>query len=288
MLLIRKRILIIFHPIKRLCNEFEISPSVDFRFHHGMNHGLGNVYIYYTNIGYGKTEVSYPGTYKFSDEGGSTSDGNLIQYISNSSSENQLYEHFVVPVSYGLTKAGQARIYQSIEAFVYCILGSQVNVRSSILGNSGSAQEVRREFLVLMEDAVKQSDICKSVQRFQLAVQEVKVKMEFLISPGTWLMPSRMVINTESTVGYNTKLKLVTPNMKLGVNSDVNADGTVSFGIKHNLGVSKVKLSHVVQKYVSKEAAEKVESLTPKSTYSKHELDLILIMIAATVAAWLL
>ena len=47
-------------------------------------------------------------------------------------------------------------------------------------------------------------------------------------------MPSRMVINRES--------KRVTPNVKLGVYSDVNADGTVSVGIKHNLGESKVKL----------------------------------------------
>ena len=61
----------------RLSNQFGISPSTDFRFHEGMNHGLGNVYIYYTNIGYGKTEASYPETYKFSDEGGSASDGNL-------------------------------------------------------------------------------------------------------------------------------------------------------------------------------------------------------------------
>ena len=179
------------------------------------------MYIYYSNLGYGKTDAPYPGTYKFSDEGGTASDGNLIQYITNQSSENQ-YEHFVVPLSYGLTKSSQARINQSIEAFVYCILAAQVNVRSSILGNSDSAQEVRREFLVLMEDAFKQPDISKSVQRFQLAVQEAKVKLDLAISPGTWLMPSRMVINRESTVGYNNKLNRVTPNMKLGVNSDVN------------------------------------------------------------------
>ena len=39
-----------------------------------MNHGLGNVYIYYSNLGYAKTEASYPGIFKFSDEGGSASD----------------------------------------------------------------------------------------------------------------------------------------------------------------------------------------------------------------------
>ena len=37
---------------KRLCNEFDISPSTDFRFHQGMNEGLSNVYIYYSNLGY--------------------------------------------------------------------------------------------------------------------------------------------------------------------------------------------------------------------------------------------
>ena len=65
----------------------------------------------------------------------------------------------------------------------------------------------------------------------------------------------------------------------------MNADGTVSVGIKHNLGVSKVKLPHVIQKHVSHvllKAAKKVESLsskkavekestdTPKSTHTKH------------------
>ena len=88
-------------------------------------------------------QADYPGTFKFSDEGGKASDGNLIQYITNQYSENQ-YKHFVLPVSYGLTKAGQARLNQFIEAFVYCILGAQVNVRSSILGDPGSAQEVRQ------------------------------------------------------------------------------------------------------------------------------------------------
>ena len=33
-----------------------------------------------------------------------------------------------------------SRINQSIEAFVYCVLGAQVNVRSSILGDGGQGQ----------------------------------------------------------------------------------------------------------------------------------------------------
>ena len=38
------------------------------------------------------------------------------------------------------------RLNQSIEAFIYCILGSHVNVRLSILGSLGSAKEAQRDF----------------------------------------------------------------------------------------------------------------------------------------------
>ena len=62
------------------------------------------------------------------------------------------------------------------------------------------------------EDAIRQTEILKSVKRFQLAVQEAKVKINLAISPGTWLLSSIMVLNIESTVGYNNKLKRATPH----------------------------------------------------------------------------
>ena len=80
------------------------------------------------------------------------------------------FEYFVPDSANGLTPAGLARLNQSIEAFVYCILGAQVNVRSSIIGNGGRAKEGQREFLVLLEDAIRTTDISKSVQRYQMAV----------------------------------------------------------------------------------------------------------------------
>ena len=282
---------------ERICKEFNISTDHDFRFHKGDNHGLGSVYIWYTNLGPHKTEQEYPGYFKFSDEGGKGSDGNLLQYIKNDESESQ-YEYFLSRVSQGLTTAGQARLNQSIEALVYCVLGAQVNVRSGILGDTGSAQEVRREFLVLLEDAISQPDISKSVQRFQLAVQEAKLKLDLAVSPGTWLMPSRMVINTESTIGYNNRLKRVEPTMRLGVNTDVNSK-SVKVGIKHNLGKSKVLLPHglgkskvllphVVKKVdESKPAVEERPKPQPnKPETSKHEINLAVITVVAGGLAW--
>ena len=246
---------------KRICAEFGISPNADFRFTKGDNHGLGSVFKYFTYSGYFKTPSKYPDkTAKFEDEGGRASDGNLVPYIENTEAGNQ-YEYFICPISHGLTSAGLSRINQSIEAFCYSILGAQVNVHSSIAGSQGSSIETQREFLVLVEDAIWNPDISKSVQRFQLAIESAKVRLDLAISPGTWLLPSKMVVNTESVVGYNKKLKKATNFMKIGVNSDLNIPVRRS-GPKHNFGTGAVKLPHSVveRKYINPVQAAKPEN----------------------------
>ena len=203
---------------KKICAEFGIDPSSDFRFTHGKNGGLGYIYVYAQ--GASKTEYGYPGFNKFSDEGGKALDRNLIYFIEPDVSTQ--YDWFAPKTAAGLTQAGLSRINQSMEAYVYCILGAQVNVRSSILGEGGRAKESQTEFLTLMEDSMRQPDLAKSVQRYQLAVDEAKVRLNLAVCPAAWLMPARMVINTESIVGYNNKLKQASWGMKLGINNDVN------------------------------------------------------------------
>ena len=228
---------------ERICAEFGISPNADFRFTRGDNHGLGSVFEYFSYSGYTKTPFKYPSKEtKFADEGGRASDGNLVPYIENTEARNQ-YEYFLCPVSHGLTSAGLSRINQSIESFCYAILGSQVDVRSSISGSQGSAIETQRQFLSMVEDAIRNPNISKSVQRFQLAIQSAKVRLDLAISPGLWLLPSKMVLNTESVVGYNNKLKKATAFMRIGVNSDLNIPVRRSTQ-KHNLGSRAVKLPH--------------------------------------------
>ena len=95
----------------------------------------------------------------------------------------------------------------------------------------------------MVEDAIRNPDISKSVQRFQLAIESAKVRLDLAISPGLWLLPSKMVVNTESVVGYNNKLKKATSFMRIGVNSDLNIPVRRS-ALKHNLGSRAVKLPH--------------------------------------------
>ena len=158
---------------------------------------------------------------KFADDGGKAEDGNWIQHIENTLAKKQ-YEYFIPSDSHGLTSAGLSRINQSIEVFVFCILGAQVNARSGITRNSGSAVKVRREFLALLEDSIRKPNISASIERFQLAVQEARVKLDLAISPRTSLLPARMVINTTSKIGYSNELRRASPHMRLGVNDNVN------------------------------------------------------------------
>ena len=53
----------------------------------------------------------------------------------------------------------------------------------------------------------------------------------------------KMVVNTESVVGYNNKLKKATTFMRIGINSDLNIPVRRS-APKHNLGSRAVKLPH--------------------------------------------
>ena len=163
------------------------------------------MFIFVSYVGAEPTEYPYPGSTKFSDDGGSGEKGNLTYFVRNDDGTERQFDFFVPNASHGLTQVGLARLNQSIEAFVYCVRGSQINVRSSILGSTWSAKEAQREFLVLIEDAIRQPDISKSVQHYQLAIDNAKVRLDLAISPGTWLIPSELVINTGSAVGYNNQ-----------------------------------------------------------------------------------
>ena len=61
---------------------------------------------------------------------------------------------FIPESGHGLTKAGLGRINRSIEAFVYCVLGAQVNTRTSIVSKGGGGFETQQNFIKLFESSV--------------------------------------------------------------------------------------------------------------------------------------
>ena len=274
-----------------LCNEFGVV-NADFRFKKGRNHGMGNVYVggdseeYEMDIG---SKQSYwpRRVYLFEDEGATARKGNRIYNIHNLDGKKQ-YSWFVPQKGIGLTRRGMGRLNRSLEAFVYCVLGAQVNIRSGIVGDSGGAVEAQQEMMKLFESAVIEENLATSVQRYQLAVQEAKLRLDLAIAPGIWLMPSNLVINTESIVGYNNELQKASDSMQFGVNLCVN-EKSKGVGIKHNLGVSKVKLPHVEEKH---EAMPPPVSSKPKDVKidirdtENHETNKVAWMVGVAGLGW--
>ena len=124
--------------------------------------------------------------------------------------------------SSGLTVNGLGRINRSFEAFGYCILGAQANTHSSIIGATGNARNTQTDFLVLFDDAIRNLTVSNGPAKYQNAIEATKVRLDFAVARGVLLLPSRMIINTESVVGYNNNLRRATDDMKLGVNNQVN------------------------------------------------------------------
>ena len=262
---------------KRLCGEFGIDPTTDFRFTHGQNHGFGYVYIMYPEGPYAFKKWTYPpadltnkSSQRFIDEGGKD-DANRIEFTRNDQGVDRQLEYFVPNRARGLTLNGLGRINRSIEAFGYCILGAQANTRSSILGSLGTARNTQTDFLALFEDSLRNLTVSKGPVKYQDATESTKVRLNFAIARGVLLLPSQMIINTESIAGYNNNLKKATDDMKLGVNNNVNL-GTHKSSIKHMAGgPSKVNPPNSRPSNPIHKKATEAQGLVPKQTKPKTQ-----------------
>ena len=122
-----------------------------------------------------------------------------------------------------------------------------------------------------MEDAIRQTDLAKSVQRYQLTVDEAKVRLNLAVCPGASLMPARMIINTESIVGYNNKLMQAKAGMKLGVNNDVNL-GTKKAALQlMDRGPSKINPPNSHPSNPIHKAAMAAQSLRPNDEQTSEK-----------------
>ena len=209
---------------KKICAEFGVSPSSDFRYTHGKNHGLGNVFIDYNYPG----EPDLP---LFSDERSKDDDrADVRSYVRNMQGADSQFEHFIPNYVQRLSQPGLLRLNQSIEAFVYCVLGAQVGARSSIIGNGGEAAKAQSQFLVLFEGEIRSPDFYKEC--FALSGPRQKCKDALGLCGGPCVLAHALAHDfrhTESIVGYSNKLKQATQWMKLWVNTDVNQGTKKSF-----------------------------------------------------------
>ena len=113
------------------------------------------------------------------------------------------------------------------------------------------------QFLDRIEDSIVLKNISNSIQRYQEAIADTKRCLDFAMAQGVWLMPSRMVINTESIVGYNNMLVISDGTMKFCVNNNVNRESHKASIKLMGDGPSKIKpLNNHPLNLIHKQATE--------------------------------
>ena len=168
-----------------------------------------------------------------------------------------------------LTQNGLGRLNQSIVAFGYCILGAQANTRSSILGATGTARNTQTDFPVLVDDSIKTLTVSNGPVKYQNAIEATKVRLNFAVGRGVLLLPARMIINTESVVGYNNNLRRATDDMKLGVNNHVN-QGTKKAALRLMAGgPSKINPPNSHPSNPIHKQATEAQGIVPKQTQAQ-------------------
>ena len=153
---------------------------------------------------------------------GTDDDGNKYVFDGYIERSDRDYLNFIARESNGLTTIGQELLQQSIESFVYSILGAQASTRWVIVGDGAKSSQTQDAFRKKVEDTVVQSDTTVLVSNMRRAIKDTNVVLNMAISPGIILVPSDMKILEKKIPGYNNTLTEVTSSMEFGVNASLN------------------------------------------------------------------
>ena len=117
------------------------------------------------------------------------------------------YKRYCARTSNGMTKLGQELLNQSIEVYMYALLGAQAKSKQSIVGDRASSREVQQVFRNIVEDAVIQYSPDVWINLMNKAIGDTNVKLDMAVTPNTWLIPRRMVLLKTPIPGYNNLLR---------------------------------------------------------------------------------
>lgn len=104
------------------------------------------------------------------------------------------YMRYVPRTSDGLTKIGLQYLNQSVEAYIYVVLGSQAKTRVSIVDHGGGSLEIQQECRKQVEDAVTNYSVSTWILNMKKPITDTNTIQDLDLSPKTWLVPSKMVI----------------------------------------------------------------------------------------------
>ena len=109
--------------------------------------------------------------------------------------------------------------------YVYLVLTSQVQARSSIVGNSAPAVDAQQVFKGTFNALINEDySIGIDIERYQEVLEHALSKVDFSVDTGINMFPNDLNLSMGKTKGYNKKILMSNTDMKIGSNRDINKD----------------------------------------------------------------
>ena len=104
-------------------------------------------------------------------------------------------------------------------AYVYLVLTSQVQARSSIAGNSAPAVDAQQHLKDTFKSLIK-ADLSIDIKKLEHALS----KVDFSVGIGIYMLTSNLNLAIGKKEGHNNKILASNRGMKIASNKDINRD----------------------------------------------------------------
>ena len=125
--------------------------------------------------------------------------------------------------SKGFTTKVVEKISRSVMAYVYLALSSQVQARSTKVGNSAAALDSQQ----LVKDTFKSlinEDLPTDIEKYKGLLEHALSKVDFSVGIGIYMFPGGLNLATTKKEGHNNKMLVSNTGMKVFSNKDINRD----------------------------------------------------------------
>ena len=97
---------------------------------------------------------------------------------------------WIITQSKGFTRKSIEQISRSVRAYVYLVLTSQVQARSSIVGNSAPAVDAQKDFKSTFKAMINEAySTGIDIKRYQGVLGHALSKVDFLVGIGIYMLP---------------------------------------------------------------------------------------------------
>ena len=182
----------------------------------------------------------------------------------------------IITQSKGFKRKGIDQIRRSVTAYVYLVLTSQVQVRSSILGNSAPAVDGQKIFKSTLKALINEDySINIDIERYQGVLEHASSKVDFSVGIGIYMLSSNLKLSIAMRKGYNNKILVNNTGMKIGLNNDLNNNRKKLLVI--TLDVSKAVMPEIRHDPVERKKLHNLKILTQKHNNVKLAITLLIV-----------